>query len=273
MIRLTTRTVVALSALAITTAANAQTMRASCDNRQGTTFADVVDTSDPTQSGYNIDPSQIYQNLNNFSYPVSQNVGTNLSAANLTVNSRFIGTNPGTRITGFVSDANGSASATRTSTNTQARSQNIINVCMDLSGASTTTPSLWRYVGAVTTNGSTGFSRLVAPNGTNIVNITTGSVNQVVRLTTNGQYQVRAEFDTTTINQSANGTTTRTATVRGSLVCIADFNASGTITSQDIFDFLAAWFGSNLSADSNLSGTVTVQDVFDFLNVWFTGCV
>lgn len=274
MFRTTIRTALALTALSLAATANAQTMRASCDNRQGTTFADVVDSSDPTQSGYNIDPSMLYQAFNSFSYPVNQNVGSNLSSANLTLNSRFLGANPGNRMTGFISEVTGAASATRSNTNTQARSQNIIAVCFDLSGASVTAPSLWRFVGSVNLSaGTTGFSRFVAPNGTNLFNLTTGSVNRVVRLTTNGQYQLNAQYDTSMISQSTNGTTTRNAAVKGSLVCIADFNASGTITSQDIFDFLAAWFGGDLSADSNLSGSDTVQDIFDFLNVWFTGCV
>ena len=54
--------------------------------------------------------------------------------------------------------------------------------------------------------------------------------------------------------------------------CPADFNASGAVTVQDIFDFLAAWFAGQISADFNHSGVVTVQDIFDFLAAWFGGC-
>lgn len=53
-------------------------------------------------------------------------------------------------------------------------------------------------------------------------------------------------------------------------LCPADFNASGSVTVQDVFDFLAAWFGGN--ADFNHSGSTTVQDIFDYLSAWFTGC-
>lgn len=53
--------------------------------------------------------------------------------------------------------------------------------------------------------------------------------------------------------------------------CAADFNGVGGVSVQDIFDFLAAWFASNLAADINSSGTVTVQDIFDFLALWFQG--
>lgn len=54
--------------------------------------------------------------------------------------------------------------------------------------------------------------------------------------------------------------------------CPADFNGSGTVTVQDIFDFLAAWFAGNPAADFDGSGTVTVQDIFSFLSAWFAGC-
>jgi len=53
--------------------------------------------------------------------------------------------------------------------------------------------------------------------------------------------------------------------------CKADFNQRGTVTVQDLFDFLAAWFAMNAQADIN-GGGVTVQDLFDFLGAWFTGC-
>jgi hypothetical protein len=55
--------------------------------------------------------------------------------------------------------------------------------------------------------------------------------------------------------------------------CRADFNQSGAVTVQDIFDFLAAYFTSNAQADINGAGGVTVQDIFDFLAAYFTGCV
>jgi uncharacterized membrane protein len=54
--------------------------------------------------------------------------------------------------------------------------------------------------------------------------------------------------------------------------CTGDFNGSGQVTLQDIFDFLGAFFAGAPSADVNHNGSVTLQDVFDFLTAWFAGC-
>jgi T5SS/PEP-CTERM-associated repeat protein len=54
--------------------------------------------------------------------------------------------------------------------------------------------------------------------------------------------------------------------------CPADFNDSGTVTVQDIFEFLAAYFGNDPRADFNASGAISVQDIFDFLAAYFAGC-
>ena len=57
--------------------------------------------------------------------------------------------------------------------------------------------------------------------------------------------------------------------------CKADFNHTGGITVQDIFDFLSAWFAKNPIANitSNGAGAPTVQSIFDFLSAWFAkGC-
>ena len=53
--------------------------------------------------------------------------------------------------------------------------------------------------------------------------------------------------------------------------CAADFNCSGAVSAQDIFDFLNAWFAHDSTADLDGYG-FTQQDILAFLNVWFTGC-
>ena len=51
----------------------------------------------------------------------------------------------------------------------------------------------------------------------------------------------------------------------------ADFNASGTLSPQDIFDFLNAWFAADPRADFNGDG-LSPLDIFDFINAWLRGC-
>jgi predicted outer membrane repeat protein len=53
--------------------------------------------------------------------------------------------------------------------------------------------------------------------------------------------------------------------------CLADFNNSGAVNSQDIFDFLTAWFSGSPSADINGNG-LTPSDILDFITAWFAGC-
>ncbi len=56
--------------------------------------------------------------------------------------------------------------------------------------------------------------------------------------------------------------------------CHADFNKSGTVSAQDIFDYLGAWFAGSpfarLGGDG--LGMPSVPDIFAFLGAWFAGC-
>lgn len=55
-------------------------------------------------------------------------------------------------------------------------------------------------------------------------------------------------------------------------VCVADYNCSGVVSVQDIFDFLEDWFAGDSHADMNGAGGTSVQDLFDFLAAYFAGC-
>ena len=56
-------------------------------------------------------------------------------------------------------------------------------------------------------------------------------------------------------------------------VCEGDFNRSGTVSVQDVFDFLSAWFAGDVEADLDRSGAVTTQDLLTYLSAFFAGCV
>ncbi|HMN42359.1 MAG TPA: hypothetical protein PKE29_16060 [Phycisphaerales bacterium] len=49
----------------------------------------------------------------------------------------------------------------------------------------------------------------------------------------------------------------------------SDWNESGTLTVQDIFDFINDWLAGN--GDYNQFGGLSVQDIFDFINDWLAG--
>ena len=54
--------------------------------------------------------------------------------------------------------------------------------------------------------------------------------------------------------------------------CPADFNFSETVDSQDLFDYLAAFFSADPRADLNQDGQVNSADVLDFIVDFFAGC-
>lgn len=54
--------------------------------------------------------------------------------------------------------------------------------------------------------------------------------------------------------------------------CPADIDLSGTVSVQDIFDYLTLFFQNLPAADFNGQGGATVQDIFDFLAAYFQPC-
>ncbi len=54
--------------------------------------------------------------------------------------------------------------------------------------------------------------------------------------------------------------------------CAADVDGSGSLTVNDVFTFVSAWFAGGAAADFNHSGSLSSQDIFDYLAAWFAGC-
>lgn len=55
-------------------------------------------------------------------------------------------------------------------------------------------------------------------------------------------------------------------------VCVGDFDCGGSVTSQDLFSFLGAFFALSPSADVNHDGRVSSQDFFEYLGAFFDRC-
>ncbi len=127
---------------------------------------------------------------------------------------------------------------------------------------SATAPGIWALSNA----------RLELLNSSGIflrtVNFTAGGPGATANVS--GTFSGGPFFIRVSRSQPWGGSYTLTATVPP--LCRVDFNASGAVTVQDIFDFVAAYFTATPTADFNSSGSVTVQDLFDFLAAYFAGC-
>jgi len=56
------------------------------------------------------------------------------------------------------------------------------------------------------------------------------------------------------------------------IFCAGDYNLSGGVSLQDVFDFLDGYFMGESAADINASGSIGTQDIFDYLGAFFGGC-
>lgn len=82
------------------------------------------------------------------------------------------------------------------------------------------------------------------------------------------------------VNRAASGNNDHIATTVNLMLtvtpplppCPADFNADGAANSQDLFDFLGAFFAAAPAADFNTDLAIDSQDFFDFLVAFFGGC-
>jgi hypothetical protein len=54
--------------------------------------------------------------------------------------------------------------------------------------------------------------------------------------------------------------------------CRADVDGSGSLSVQDVFSFMDAWFDGAPAGDFDGSGRIDMHDVFAFLNAWLAGC-
>ncbi len=55
-------------------------------------------------------------------------------------------------------------------------------------------------------------------------------------------------------------------------VCRADYDMNNTVSIDDIFVYLNAWFAGAQRADMDGASGVAIDDIFVYLNLWFAGC-
>jgi hypothetical protein len=99
-----------------------------------------------------------------------------------------------------------------------------------------------------------------------------GAIQDHGALTDDGNFVFASRLKNSATATGGFGTDPNNASLVLVRACRADINGSGSVTVQDIFDFLAAYFGNSPTADINLSGAISVQDIFDFLAAYFAGC-
>jgi hypothetical protein len=114
----------------------------------------------------------------------------------------------------------------------------------------------WSRNGAPLSDGPT-------PSGASVAGSTTSHLAIV-----NGSRADGGTFTCTVTSACASSTSNPVSL----LFCPADFNCSGGVEIQDIFDFLNAWLAADSRADFNGVNGLDSQDIFDFLNAWFAGC-
>jgi len=113
------------------------------------------------------------------------------------------------------------------------------------------------------------FSYQWRKNGVNLADGPRVSGSDTRSLAISGAVATDAGAYECVITSACGPVTTTPATLT---LCAADYNCSGAVTVQDIFDYLASWFAHDARADLNGVSGVTVQDIFDFLGAWFAGC-
>jgi hypothetical protein len=260
--------VVAILGLASTAMAQV-VVRAMSDQRSGNvTVLANAPAGDPREAGFSVVAGQ-----NDFD-PIdrlvqetdvrSGCVGTNAQAG-IDHASDFPGINSQLVCRGFrasqTSDAAVNVNACGAGSQTSAALQTGVNVVVRIENAPTTGARMRVRAAAAATGGAGVQLRIVRPNGTNLLNLTSGSVNVPISLP-NGEYTLMASISNGSVSRSTVGVSTKSAdyTLGFWKECEGDLDGDGVIGLNDLALVLAAFGGDN-GGDVNGDGSTNLSDL------------
>ncbi len=116
---------------------------------------------------------------------------------------------------------------------------------------------------AVTATGAPPITYQWRKNASNVTGATASTLSFAAALTTDS-----GTYDCVVTNNCSTATSNPATLV----FCAADYNCTGGLTAQDIFDFLSSWFAGEPRADFNGDTHLNPGDIFSFLGAWFAGC-
>jgi hypothetical protein len=244
-------------------------LRAMADNRSGnaSAFANAP-SGDPRESGYNVDPGENeYEPFDFILNESDTRQGCSGTNANGTVDhqSDFINIDGQQRCRGFRAFTDASSRTTVNScgagNTTFGNFGDNINVVMRIESAPPAGVPIRVRGRIATTGGATGQLRIVRPNGTHLLNLSNGSVNQVVNLP-NGDYTLMCSTANGMSSRSTIGTSSKSAEYSFGFwkECAGDIDGSGQINLEDLALVLAS-FGTDNGGDVNGDGQTTLADL------------
>lgn len=258
------------AALVLVSASQAQVvLRAMSDNRSGnaSAFANAP-SGDPRETGYNVDPGE--NEFEPFDFLLNESdtrqgcSGTSASGR-IDHQSDFINIDSQQRCRGFRAATTSSSQATVTAcgagNTTFGNFGDNINVVMRIENAPAAGTPIRIRARATAAGGATTQLRIVRPNGTNLLNLTSGSVNQTVNLP-NGDYTLTCSSANGMSSRSSVGATSRSADYSFGFwkECTGDLDGSGQINLEDLTILLAS-FGADNGGDVNGDGQTTLADL------------
>lgn len=278
-----TAKMIALTGAAFVLVASSQAqvvLRAMADNRSGnaSAFANAP-SGDPRESGYNVDPGE--NEYEPFDFLLNETdarqgcAGTN---ANGTIDhqSDFINIDGQQRCRGFRAFTDASSRSTVTAcgagNTTFGNFGDNINVVVRIENAPPAGVPIRVRANMATTGGATGQLRILRPNGTTLMNVTDGSVNQAVNLP-NGDYTLTCSTANGMSSRSTVGTTSKSAEYSFGFwkECAGDLDGSGQVNLEDLAVLLASFGGDN-GGDLNNDGQTTLQDLAIVLSNFGGSC-